>query len=83
MNNAIYNTERGFGMYADFPDMNGERFTVQESSLATEPCVWVGPNGNRGHLTIEQARVVYDALRGWLFDVGAAPAHPSKETNDD
>lgn len=68
MSNAIDHTIRGFGIYADFTDRYGEHFTVQESSLATEDCVWVGVHGQRGHLTVEMAQHVRDALTGWLED---------------
>lgn len=71
MSNAIDHTPRGFGIYASFEDRSGSRFTVQESSLATESCVWVGNDDAWGHLTIEMAVHVRDALTGWLRDVGA------------
>lgn len=73
MSNAIDHTERGFGIYAKFTDRNGGKFTVQESSIATESCVWVGDLIKRGHLTVEMAAHVRDALTGWLQDVGAEP----------
>lgn len=69
--NAISFTSRGFGVYADFTDRYGNNFTVQQSSLATEDCVWVGGADPRGHLTVEMATRVRDALTGWLQDVGA------------
>lgn len=34
-------TERGFGLYK-FVDRYGEPCSLQESSLATEACVWLG-----------------------------------------
>ena len=71
MSNAIDYTPRGFGIYADFMDRYGEHFTVQQSSLATEDCVWIGAGSDRGHLTVEMAVHVRDALTGWLQDVGA------------
>lgn len=71
MSNAIDHTPRGFGIYADFTDRYGNNFTVQESSLATESCVWIGAGDGRGHLTVEMAQHVRDALTGWLQDVGA------------
>lgn len=73
MSNAIDHTERGFGIYANFVDRYGYRFSVQESSIATEPCVWIGRHEERGHLTVEMAQHVRDALSGWLQDVGAEP----------
>ncbi len=75
MSNAIEYTERGFGIYADFKDLYGEHFTIQQSSLATEDAVWIGVNESRGHLTVEMAQHVRDALTGWLQDVGAETPH--------
>ena len=36
-------TERGFraGMFEDF---NGEKCSLQKSSIATEDCIWLGPD---------------------------------------
>jgi hypothetical protein len=36
-------TPRGFGFYS-FVDYNGTECTVQESSLATDECIWIGAN---------------------------------------
>lgn len=79
--NSIDRTERGFGIYADFTDRYGERFTVQQSSLATEDAVWVGAHEKRGHLTVEMALHVRDALAGWLQDVGADEGGPALEAS--
>ncbi|KUF05540.1 hypothetical protein [Leucobacter sp. G161] len=76
---AIDHTSRGFGIYGDFTDLYGEKFTIQESSLATEPCVWIGAGDNRGHLTVEMATHVRDQLTGWLQDVGAATPGRGRE----
>jgi hypothetical protein len=44
-------TERGF-MRGDFVDRYGEKCSIQESSLATEPCIWLGQNeGTHHHVT--------------------------------
>lgn len=37
----IKHTLRGFGR-AEFLDRYGSRCSIQESSLATEPCIWLG-----------------------------------------
>lgn len=59
-------TPRGFRVL-DIEDQHGESFTVQESSLATERCLWVGLSaGDRGHLTEDQVRAVRDAMTEWL-----------------
>ena len=34
-------TKRGFRIYSDFKDFDGERVRVQESSLATKRAVWI------------------------------------------
>ena len=39
-------TERGFRIGA-FRDLNGEACSVQESSLATEPAIWLGADEPR------------------------------------
>lgn len=74
---APYRTERGFGMFADFvyrdyQDADESRFTVQESSLATEVKVWVGVAGSSGraHLGVDEPRAVRDALSAFLAEAG-------------
>lgn len=65
-------TARGFRIYDEFPDRYGWLLRVQESSLASESCVWVfstrdgrtdGP-----HLTRDQAMRLIGALEDWLQD---------------
>lgn len=58
-------------MYATFDhaDYHGEAsgiYTVQESSLATEHKVWVGFNEQRAHLSVDEARIVRDALTEFI-----------------
>lgn len=36
-------TERGFSRY-EFTDFNGEPCSLQQSSIATEDCIWLGCN---------------------------------------
>lgn len=44
-------TERGF-YRADFVDRNGDACSIQESSIATEYCIWLGMNsGTHHHVT--------------------------------
>lgn len=78
-------TERGFArMEFEFSDYRGTRprtFSVQESSLATEHKVWVGPDtlligegtgafeSTRAHLNVDEARQVRDALSAWIESV--------------
>lgn len=64
-------TPRGF-RYVTIPYQNysGEsmrELTVQESSLATEHRLWIGPaDGDRMHLTEDVVRQLRDALTAWL-----------------
>lgn len=69
MKRAIEYTPRGFGLYTRFEDQYGNEVTVQESSLATDRCVWVGGSPDRMHLTRGQATTLRDALDAWLADV--------------
>lgn len=39
--NKIKTTNRGFD-YTDFVDRNGEKCSLQKSSIATEDCIWLG-----------------------------------------
>lgn len=75
-------TERGFSIYADFTDRYGHRVRVQQSSLATEDCAWIFCNrGERDpegyepspHLTVEQARLVRDALSEFIAEFENQP----------
>jgi hypothetical protein len=67
--------DRGF-MRADFKDRNGDACSIQESSLATEECIWLGLNEGthhhvtgdclaRMHLNREQAGELGRALLGF------------------
>lgn len=66
-------TERGFTIYDAFADKYGNDIRVQESSLATDRCVWVFASkaGHpqepaSAHLTIPQAERVRDALDAFI-----------------
>ena len=41
-------TKRGFNVYSEFKDTHGSVITVQESSAASEKCVWIFLDGARG-----------------------------------
>ena len=58
---AFRNTNRGFSI-ADFVDRYGERRSLQRSSLAAPPCVWLGVHDNRMHLTQAHVRALLPAL---------------------
>ena len=57
-------TSRGFAMYADFLDYYGSRIRVQQSSLATEDCVWIfcDKEDMSPHLTRDMAKQMILAL---------------------
>ena len=62
-------TERGFGFY-EFKDKYGQECSLQDSSLASEPAVWLGVDidlkgdeiQNRMHLTQEQVKALLPIL---------------------
>ena len=75
-------TSRGFKR-ANFKDRNGDACSIQESSIATEHCIWLGANhetfdhagtpcGARMHLTREMAAALIPALQHFV-DTGALP----------
>lgn len=73
----VRKTPRGFNMYAEFaqrnyPGANTYIYTVQESSYAGERKVWIGPDGDRSHLSESEARLVRDALSEFLGESEAA-----------
>jgi len=82
-------TSHGF-LRGDFGDANGERCSVQESSVATEPMLWLGQDHGthyehegleskccaRMHLTQEHARCLAGLLQ-YFADHGELP--PSAE----
>jgi len=45
-------TERGFRI-AEFEDRYGSECSIQESSIATEDCIWLGPNSPNPQRMIE------------------------------
>ncbi len=70
-------TSRGFGIYAELTDEYGSKVRVQESSLATEECVWIFCENDHPqwaktkvtpapHLNREHARIVRDALTEFI-----------------
>jgi hypothetical protein len=60
-------TVRGFRIYAQFYDQIGTRVRVQESSLATDACVWIFTDKDQTpHLTRAQARKLIRGLEAFL-----------------
>jgi hypothetical protein len=54
-------SERGFRVI-DFTDRYGKACSAQESSIATERCLWLGVNDERMHLTQEMVANLLPAL---------------------
>lgn len=76
-------TSRGFP-YKEFKDKYGAVCSMQMSSIATEPCLWLGVNGEqseefrntfkscpytRMHLTYKQVQKLVEDLQMWLNNV--------------
>lgn len=73
-------TSRGLSLWmienVDYDERMPYEISVQESSIATERKIWVGPDdnsqreeymrGDRMHLTEQAARDLRDALTQWL-----------------
>lgn len=53
--------ERGF-LRLSWRDRYGQHCSLQESSLASEACVWLGEDGSRMHLTRRHAQVLAEHL---------------------
>lgn len=76
---AFRATERGFGR-GEFKDLYGQECSVQDSSLATEPAIWLGVDrglrepGSGGlvemharmHLGVDQAKCLIEVLQRFL-----------------
>ncbi len=61
----LFCTERGFAR-ANFVDRYREQCSIQESSLATERCIWLGCDSNRMHLTQEMATELIPLLEHFV-----------------
>ena len=62
---------RGFAIYKRFADTYGNEIRIQESSSATNNCVWVickNENGNDSspHLNVEQAKLLIEWLQEFI-----------------
>ncbi len=72
LDHTIDRTPRGFGTYADFFDSYRMRVRVQQSSAASGEFCWIFFGGTEdsyaAHLSVDQARIVADALLGWIAD---------------
>lgn len=52
----LYSNRRGL-LIADFVDRYGKHCSIQESSLATECCIWLGVDSDTNGAPIEQGRM--------------------------
>ena len=67
-------TDRGFAMYAEFRDANGETVKVQRSSAIGRRLVWIFPAAkihlgeaiSGAHLTVPMAKRVIKALQRFI-----------------
>lgn len=63
-------TSRGFYV-AEFKDRTQEMCSIQESSIATEACIWLGySSGPRMHLTIDNVEELLPLLNRFV-DTGS------------
>ena len=70
-------TERGFKIYSQFKDFNGEDVRVQRSSAIGRRLVWIFPEAkihmgeavSGAHLTVAQAKRVIKALERFISGV--------------
>lgn len=58
-------TDRGFTIY-EGKDRYSKDFTIQDSSLAEEACIWLGGYEGRAHLTIEQVKEIIPILEKFV-----------------
>lgn len=58
-------TERGFAI-VKFTDCYGVPCSIQESSSAEEPKIWLGPSAERMHLTQSQVAGLMPLLQKFL-----------------
>ena len=64
-------TARGFTLI-EFADEYGKACSLQESSLATRACIWLGANEERMHLTQAHVKALLPYLQRFV-DSGALP----------
>lgn len=64
-------TGRGLILYEGL-DRYKKKFSIQESSLAEEACIWLGSEENRAHLTIEQVKEIIPILQNFV-ETGVLP----------
>lgn len=62
----LITSDRGFKR-GEFRDHNNEKCSIQESSLATEDCLWLGADPNRMHLTRAQVQELLPMLSCFAY----------------
>jgi hypothetical protein len=65
-------TPRGFAVARGF-DRYGNSYSVQDSSLAEEACIWLGGSADRAHLTQEQVAQLLPLLMRFVETGSIAP----------
>lgn len=73
-------TARGFRI-GEFRDRYGQECSIQESSLATENAIWLGPYDCRMHLTLEQVRGLVHVLSDFLADGNLRAQYPDQRVD--
>ena len=84
MDIALKPTTRGF-LDGHFIDRYRNDCSIQESSLATERCIWLGVHENRLHLTQIMAAELIPLLKRFVATGGLredAPAPPASEKTE-
>jgi hypothetical protein len=61
----IRKNERGFE-YSEFTDYNGQKCSIQKSSIASDDAIWLGTFINRMHLNKEQVAAILPILHQFV-----------------
>lgn len=70
---AVEHTGRGFAI-SKFVDRYGHECSIQDSSIATEPCIWLGlTKDGRAHLTVDHVRSLLPLLSRFVETGSIAP----------
>lgn len=74
----ITRTGRGFAVMRGI-DRYGQPYSIQDSSLATEACIWLGSDGpepGRAHLTKDDAAALIPLLQSFVDTGSIATPEP-------
>lgn len=82
----VKQNERGFAC-AEFIDRYGFQCSIQDSSIATEACIWLGQDQVRGeparaHLTIEMVRQLLPLLHNFVACGTIAESAPVRDLRE-